>query len=161
MEKNLIYDFNEHGLYYEKIHHVYIEKEILLTISDTIELSFDYDSGNLISVGGFLPLVKAIKKEIKLSNYIEGEYSINTKNIQYLQGVGYDYFDFFKKSERYFIEKNLPIVYYDEKNKRILIGTQDSSDKCIKVDKNIYCGFEENNNLKYLLLSLDKVILCS
>lgn len=161
MKKNLIYDFNVHSLYYEDIYHIDIERELLLTISDTIELFFDYDSGKLIYIGGFLPLIKAIRKEINLSNFIEGEYSINKTNIQYLQGVGYDYFDFFKKSERYFIEKNLPIVYYDERNKKILIGTQSNDDKCIKIDKNIFCGFDEDNNLKYLLLSLDKVIQCN
>lgn len=161
MKKELVYDFSQHSIYYENIYHIYIEREILLTIGDTIEMSFDYDTGKLISIGGFLPLINAIKKEIQISNFIDGDYIIDTKSIPYLKGVGYDYFDYFKKSECYFIQNNLPIVYYDEKNKRILIGAKNGSEKCIRINRNIYCGFDKEDHLMYLLIYLDKTIPCN
>lgn len=158
MEYDLIYDFNEHGLYYDVICHVFIEREITLTISDTIQLSFDYDTGNLVCVAGFLPLIKAIKKKIEVYDFIIDNYYIEFSDIQYLQGVGYNLFDFFEESKDYFIKDEMLILHYDEINKRILLGTQEETDKYIKINKNIYCGFDKVDNLKSLLITVDKIV---
>lgn len=157
MKYDLIYDFNEHGLYYDKISHLCIEKELVLTIGDTVELFFDYITKKLIYIGGFLPLVRATKKKIKIYSYIEGDYCIRTTDIQCFQGVGYDFFRFFENSRTYFIRDELLILCYDEVNARILLGTQEENDICIKINKNVYCGFDIYNNLKFLLICVDKI----
>ena len=157
MEYDLIYDFNEHGLYYDGIDHIFIEKEFILTIDDTIELFVDYNTKKMIYIGGFLPLVRAIKKEIKIYSYIEDDYCIQIADVQYFQGVGYDFFHFFEDSREYFFKDELLILYYEELNSRILLGRQEKNDQCIKINKNIYCGFDIYNNLKFLILSVDRI----
>jgi hypothetical protein len=80
-------------------------------------------------------------------------------SIEYMSGVAYDYFNYFEECKKYFmVDEYNPKLYYDEINKRILIGTKDERDTSIKINKNIICGLDDKHNLKYLLISLDKVI---
>lgn len=154
----LVYNFNEHGLHYK---YIYNDKDIkkVLIMMGTIELYFNYLTGELISVSGYLPLNKAARKIIDIPNFIEHQFFISMKDITYLQGVGFDYFDYFEESKDYFmIDEYNPKLCYDEINKRILIGTQNDNDSCIKTNKNILCGFDEKSNLKYLLITIDEVI---
>jgi len=61
-EKNkLIYNYNEHGLYYEKNYNN--EKIVTFTI-DTIQMEFDYTTGRLLSVIGFLSFIKTANEKI-------------------------------------------------------------------------------------------------
>ena len=152
---NLIYKFNEHGLYYEIKD--YSNKEIMFALC-TVTLNFDYDTGELLSVTGFLPLVNAICHNIKIPAFNLGKYSISMTNIEYLQGVAYDYSNHFEESGHYLMKDRLTRVSYDKENKIILIGIQSPNDNSIKINKNIICGFDENENLKYLMLLLDSMI---
>jgi len=45
-------------------------------------------------------------------------------DIDYKPGVASEYFDLFQNSEGYFIKNSLPIVTYDEVNKRILLKSR-------------------------------------
>lgn len=158
MGKNkLIYNFNEHGLYYENRYNKDGKKIITLTI-DTIQMEFSYMTGNLLSIIGYLPIIKATRKHIDVPKFIEQEFSIPTDNIECFFGVTYNYCDYFIDSENYLFKDELPITYYDEINKRILIGSQADSDNCIKVNENIICGLDVDGNLKYLLISPDVII---
>lgn len=92
--KNLIYSFEDHGLYYE----TYgvdsgSEKIITLTI-DTVQLDFCYTTGKFISVTGFLPLRKANKVNLSAHKYIEVDFIIPIQNIEYKKGVAYDFFKY-------------------------------------------------------------------
>ena len=158
MENKLIYNFKDHGLYYKNISYDNKVKKVLLMMG-TIELYFNYITSELLSVTGYLPLIKAIRKHIDMPDLIEQQFCISMKEITYSPGVGIDYFKYFEESKEYFMfDEYNPKLCYDEINKRILIGTQDDGDNCIKTNKNIICGLDEKSNLKYLLISLDEVI---
>jgi len=70
----LVYNFKEHGLYY-KNDSQNISQKIIMTIF-TVQLEFDYNMGNLLSIIGYLPLIKAIKKHIDIPYYIEKVFCI-------------------------------------------------------------------------------------
>lgn len=156
--ENLIYSFIENGLYYENQLKNEVGKTVSLTI-DTLQINIDYLTGNILSVTGFLPLFKANKNSIVIPQVVAEKFCVSMKNVEYQKGIAYDYFKFFPESERNFIRNGLPILEYDNENKRILIGTRDDiNDKYIKVDKNIICGIDSAKNLKALLISLDIII---
>ena len=154
--RTYIYDFNQYGLYFDDDSFTY-QKAYTLVI-DRLQLDVDYITGDLLFVYGFLVLIKAKRCEISLPQYEEGKFSIPVCNYDWEQGIGYDYLNYFPESTNYFIKDDLLNVLYDEKNKRILVGTMGDHDRCIKINKNLYCGFDKNNHLKYLLLCLDKII---
>ena len=70
---SLIYNFKEHGLYFDKeddgVPKVYIS-------INTLELIFDLTTGTLIGVQGFLPLVRALISKIDLPDVIEKAYRL-------------------------------------------------------------------------------------
>ena len=157
MNKNdtLIYDFNEHGLYYKTKD--YNRRRITFAIG-TIEMDFDYDTGKLLTVTAFLPLIKAKRQLISMPIYVEDDFHISVEGLEYSPGIAYDYSVRFFESKNYFLKDSLPRVYYDEINKRILIGTQSSSDRSIRINKHLICGLDKKENLKYLLISPDIII---
>lgn len=158
--RKLIYNFNEHGLYYENkgTLNAEAEKVISLTIS-RIELEFDYLTGNLLTVTGFQPLIEETLGCLETPYYKDGDFSISMDEINYQRGVAYDYFDFFPASREYFmIDEYNPKLIYDENDKRILIGSADINDEYIKVNKNIICGLDRKGNLKSILVLVDVII---
>ena len=156
--KELVYNFIEHGLYYEKPLDYGIEETISLVV-DTLEIEINYSTGSILSTTGFLPLLKASKKNIPMPLVTEGEVCVSTKDIEYQNGIAYDYFKFFPESEKYLVNEGLPILEYDDTNKRILVGSRDDSNgKYVKVNKNLICGFDNSDNLKSLLIMVDVVI---
>ena len=156
--EQLVYDFSEHGLYYENPLKHEAEKTISLVI-DTLELEIDYSTGNILSATGFLPLIKAVKKHISIPQIAaSGDFSVSTQDIKYQPGIAYDYFKFSPESEPYFINNELPVLEYDAENRRILIGTRnDGNDQFVKTTRNLICGLDGKNNLKSLLILVDIV----
>lgn len=154
----LIYDFRENGLYYQNQVDDLMVKKITLTI-DTLQLECDYITGELLSVTGYLPLFNASKNFIEIPSCIEKKFIIQAGNVEFTSGMAYDFFKFYPDSKKYFIKAELPIISYDDKNKRILIGDINiSGGENIQINKNIVCTVDENGNLKALLLLLDEVI---
>ena len=154
-DRKLTYNFTEHGLHYENGLTFEADKIVTLTIG-TLQINVDYFTGNILSVIGFLPLVKATKMRIDIPKLVEESFFLPMKGIEYLKGVAYDYFNFFPMCEDYFVYEKLPIVAYDEENRRILLGTRDATyDKFVLINKNIICGIDRKNNLKSLLILLD------
>ena len=156
--KKLVYNFSEHGLYYDEV----LDCEDIGTVTlvvDTLEIEIDYSTGNVLSATGFLPLLKADEKNIIIPPIGEGKFCISTKGIEYKKGIAYDYFKFFPNSKKFFINANLPCLKYDGINKRILIGSMDdSNDVYVKVNKNLICGLDNSGNLKSILIMVDVVI---
>lgn len=151
----MIYNFKEHGL--QCINNTR-NMTIVLTLCAT-QLEFDYQTGNLITIFGYLPLFNAKKKNIDLpAVFIDTDFSIDMNDFVYCPGVAYEYCEWFPKSEKYLLKGGIPIVCFDRENKRILIGTKDQNDKNIKINKNIICGLDYDCNLKYLLISIDLII---
>lgn len=157
MKSKLIYRFEEYGLYYEP-EIDYGTKDVITLSIDTLQIDFDQLSGNILSLYGFLPLVKARKINIKMPLCIEGQFSIPLQSFRKKAGIVYDYFCFFPESRVYFIKAGFPILSYDKKGKRILIGTWETNDRCIKVNDNITCGIDKKNNLKFIMVSPDIII---
>jgi len=158
-DRELIYNFNEHGLYYEDMISLnsHVEKVISLAIS-TIELDFDYLNGKLLTVTGFLPLVKAKKKVVDIPSCVDGSFFVSMDEILYKKGIAYDYFDFFPVSKEYLmIDEYNPKLYYDESNKIIIVGSFDENEHHIRISKNIICGVDQNGTLKSLLIMIDKI----
>lgn len=158
--RKLIYNFNEHGLYYENMNTLNsnVGKIISLTIS-RIELDFNYSTGTLFMITGFQPIVGATLGKLVIPNYKDGNFNIPMNEIAYQKGVAYDYFDFFPASKEYFmIDEYNPKLVYDENNKRIQIGTADINDEYIRINKNTICGLDKKGNLKSILLLIDAII---
>ena len=158
--RKLIYNFNEHGLYYENMNTLNsnVGKIISLTIS-RIELDFHYSTGTLFMITGFQPIVGATLGKLVIPNYKDGNFNIPMNEIAYQKGVAYDYFDFFPASKEYFmIDEYNPKLVYDENNKRIQIGTADINDEYIRINKNTICGLDKKGNLKSILLLIDVII---
>ncbi len=154
----LIYDFREHGLYYQNYMEDLMIKKFTLTI-DTLQLECDYITGKLLSVSGFLPLFNAYRSFLKMPFCVEKELDFQTRGAEFISGMAYDFFKFYPDSKEYFIKEELPIITYDDKNKRILIGARNSlGSHNIQINKNIICTIDENKNLKALLLLLDEII---
>lgn len=158
--RKLIYNFNEHGLYYENMNTLNsnVGKIISLTIS-RIELDFNYSTGTLFMITGFQPMVGATLGKLVIPNYKDGNFNIPMNEIEYQKGVAYDYFDFFPASKEYFmIDEYNPKLVYDKNNKRIQIGTADINDEYIRINKNTICGLDKKGNLKSILLLIDVII---
>ena len=158
--RKLIYNFNEHGLYYENMNTLNsnVGKIISLTIS-RIELDFNYSTGTLFMITGFQPIVGVTLGKLVIPNYKDGNFNIPMNEIEYQKGVAYDYFDFFPASKEYFmIDEYNPKLVYDENNKRIQIGTADIDDEYIRINKNTICGLDKKGNLKSILLLIDVII---
>lgn len=154
--RTFTYNFNEYGLYFDDDSFAY--QKAYTFVIERLQLDFDYLTGALLYVYGFLLLIKAKRREIPLPQYEEGKFIIPVCDFEWQQGAADVYLNYFPESTNYFIKDDLLNVLYDEKNKRILVGTMGNHDRCIKIDKNLYCGFDKNNHLKYLLLCLDKII---
>lgn len=155
---HLVYDFREHGLYYQNRIDDLRVKKITLTI-DTLQLECDYIAGELLSVSGYFPLYRANRSTLEIPFCIDKGFTVQVRNVEYKPGMAYEYFKFYPESKKYFIKEELPIVTYDEKNKRILIGnTNTSNSNNIQINKNIICVLDEKGILKALLLQLDEVI---
>lgn len=67
------YDLSSHSIYNEGYDN--LESVVSLYIG-TLEMIFDYSSGKLICIQGFLPLVKAARIEIDFPKFIDGMYRI-------------------------------------------------------------------------------------
>ena len=165
----LVYDFNCHRLGYTDRKYLLEIKDIFFVI-DKMEINWDIWSGNILSVVGFLPLINATKGDISIPNCSNEEYKVKSPVSveEYLKGVGYNYFDYFPESEKYFVtdvtlgdrlyKRVLTKIQYDEENKIILLGNMDRNDKAIRINKNYIFGFDEKDNLKFIHILVDKII---
>lgn len=154
----LIYDFREHGLYYQNSMDDSKVKKITLTI-DTLQLEFNYITGELLTVTGYFPLFNACRIPLEIPLCIEKKFTVKLENVEYIPGMAYDYFKFYPESKIYFIKDDFPIIFYDEENRRILIGNMNALNADnMKLNKNIICALDEKRNLKSMLLLLDEVI---
>ena len=156
---DLIYDFREHGLYYQDELNDETTRKITLAI-DTLQIDIDYLTGVILSIKGYLPLFNANRIMINVPQCSNEEFAVEMSNIDYISGIAYDFFKYFPSSKDYFLENELPVISYDEINKRILIGKKNNQyDRNIQIDRNIICTLDSQGNLKSILLLLDEVII--
>ena len=155
-ENKLIYDFREHGLYNTKANNM--KQKFILAI-DTLQIECDCVSGEIESIGGYLPLIKASRSEIDLPLSNKETFAINMEKHKYINGVAYDFFNFFPSSKEYLLnKKGFPNLTYDKKNKRILIGKNQRNRGGIEITRNIYFVFDSKGNLSAIIILLDEII---
>jgi len=167
---DLVYDFSCHGMYYsDKRYLTYIET--VLFMIGRVGIDCNNSDGKIMSVTGNLPLAKATREIIDIpacSSQEQYRVQFPIAPEEYIDGIGYNYFDYFPESEKYFVtdvtinkrvfKRVLTKISYDEENKIILLGTRERNEKVIEINRNIIFGFDEKNNLKYILLRLDRII---
>lgn len=148
MNNPMIYEYKTHSLYYE---HEVGRGSVVSLMLDTLELVYDFNSGKLLSVTGFLPLIHAAKVNISLGISTAGNiYLKNINDHAYQENFVYDMLDTIMSSKKYFSTLNLR---YDMLHGIIQIGTNlNNSDQLIKINDNIVCGIDVKEDLKSVYL---------
>lgn len=149
------YDLSCHSIYNEG--YAYLESVVSLYIG-TIEMVFDYASGNLICVQGFLPLVKAERREMNFPKYEDGIYQIpRYDGLELKEYMAYEFDSVCKESSRYFTPLK---IRYDCQKGLIAIGNADvTEDIAIRVKSDTYCYCDDMNNLKGICVCIENTEL--
>ncbi len=151
----MIYDFTTHSLYYENED---IDVPTFSLAIDTLEMVFEVETGKLMRVQGFFPIIRAVSCNIDIPEWEEGDYLIN--NIDFSACKQNEIYDLIQKdpqTKKYF-EKF--VTKFDKEKGIIQIGEEmKEGDVGIKVNKNIMCGFDENSNLKCLYIVPTEFVL--
>lgn len=159
MDRKMIYNFNEHGLYYNPPLYITSEDKIITYCMNTLQFDVSSISKRIMYIYGFLPLINAKKAEIILP-----EFTVESCNLKidddfhYAKGVVYSYFKFFSNSKKDFLTGERLNLTCDEPNKRILVGNMKDASKFVKTDNNIICGCDSNDDLKGIIIMLDEII---
>ncbi len=151
---NMIYDFKTHSLYYENQN---ISVPNFSLSIDTLELVFELQSGKLVRIQGFFPIIKAITCSISLPVYDEKEFVlINTDLSVYRQNEVYDMMQKIPRIRKYF--ERTPMKY-DKERGIIQVGSEiQEGEVGIKVNDNILCGLDCNLDLKCIYIIPTKFI---
>jgi len=152
MLNKMIYDFAEHGLYYEKQNSGVDWFSLCI---ETLELECDLLTGKLLGVNGYLPLVKATKKRINLVDVVEKSiFLINPQEKDYIRGLAYKMALKVPGTEKFF---NPFSVIFDSSQGVIQIGKGcKRKETLIRVDKNIICGMDSKSTLTRIILIPDE-----
>lgn len=147
----MIYDFTTHSLSYEDR---IIEKPIFSLMIDTLEIECILETGEIIGVQGFLPLLKAEKESIIIMPSHEQSVCISSiKKHEYKENMAYDLLEKELEIKQYFDKLH---IKYDEQSGIIQLGSElEKEDKTIKITHNIYGGLDINYKLKCLYLVPD------
>lgn len=142
--REMIYDFTTHSLYCEKQG---IEVPNFSLTIDTLELVFELQTGKLLCIQGFLPLIQAFKSNIHLpvcdkADYLLYNFDLSTCN----QNEVYDLTKKIPQTQKYFEKKS---IKYDREKGIIQIGEEmKEKETTIEVNDNILCGLDTNLDLK-------------
>lgn len=145
---NLIYDFKSHSLYYEKPS---ISVPIFSLLIDTLEMVFELQTGKLIGIQGFFPIIKAITCSISLPMCDKKEYVLKNSDLSsYEQNKVYDMLQRMPQIKKYFEKMQ---IKYDKERGIIQVGSDMQKGEIgIKINNNILCGFDNNLDLKCLYI---------
>ena len=151
---NMIYDFKTHSLYYENQN---ISVPNFSLSIDTLEMVFELQTGKLLGIQGFFPIIKAITCSISLPVCDEKEYVLKDTDLSvYRQNEVYDMIQKIPQIRKYF-EK--PQIKYDKEKGIIQVGSEiQKGEVGIKINDNILCGLDRNLDLKCLYIIPTKFI---
>lgn len=151
---NMIYDFKTHSLYYDTIDDAF---PIFSLTIDTLELVFELQTGRLVRIQGFFPIIKAITCSINLPAWDEKDYVLqNTDFSIYRQNEVYDMSRKIPQIRKYFEKMR---IKYDKEKGIIQIGSEmQNGETGVKVSNNILCGLDNNLNLKCLYIIPTKFV---
>lgn len=140
----MIYNFATHSLYYEGQD---IDIPNFSLAIDTLELVFELQTGKLLCIQGFFPLIQASKSNIQLPICDKGDYLLHNFDLSMC-----------KPNEIYDLTKKLPqtrkyfekmTIKYDAEKGIIQIGEEmKEQESTIEVNNNILCGLDQNLDLK-------------
>lgn len=136
--KEMIYDFAIHSLYYENQD---IKVPNFSLAIDTLELVFEIQTGKLICIQGFFPLVQAYEGNVNLPVCKKGDYLLYDFDLSTCkQNEVYDLIKKIPQTQKYFAK--VPVKYDKEKG-IILIGKETTEkETVIEVNDNIFCGLD-------------------
>ena len=146
--REMIYDFTTHSLYYEN--QGIDVPNFSLTI-DTLEMVFELQTGKLLCVQGFFPLIQAAKSNIHLPTYDKKDYLLHNFDLSTCnQNEVYNLTKKIPQTQKYFEKK---FVKYDREKGIIQIGHEmKKQETVIEVNNNILCGLDQNLDLKCLYI---------
>lgn len=146
--REMIYDFTTHSLYYEN--QGIDVPNFLLTI-DTLEMVFELQTGKLLYIQGFFPIIQATKTNICLPAYDKKDYLLHNFDLSTCnQNEVYDLIKKIPQTQKYF-EKEF--VKYDKEKGIIQVGGEmKEQETAIEVNNNILCGLDQNLDLKCLYI---------
>lgn len=142
--REMIYDFTTHSLYYEDQS---IDIPNFSLSIDTLEMVFELQTGKLLCIQGFFPLIQASKSNIHLPVYYKKDYFLHGFDLSTCnQNEVYDLRKKIPQIQKYFENK---YVKYDREKGIIQIGHEiKEQETAIEVNNNILCGLDQNLDLK-------------
>lgn len=148
----MIYNFSNHSFSYEAKN-----EQTFSLVLDTLELEYNLETGKLIDINGYLPLVSAQNIDISIppvkSDIIQFEFS-EADEVE--DGDAFDIFDEIPEMTKYFIPKQ---IVYDRNKGLIKIGAAlTNQEKIMKINNNILCGLTKDRIIKCIYLIPDKFI---
>ncbi len=145
---NMIYDFKTHSLHYENLN--YSVPTFSLSI-DTLEMVFELQTGKLVRVQGFFPIINAVTCSISLPECDEKEFVLKNVDLSvYNQYEVYDMIQNIPQIRKYFEKIQ---IKYDKEKGIIQVGSEiQKGEVGVKINDNILCGFDNNSDLKCLYL---------
>ena len=146
--KEMTYDFAIHTLYYENQD---IRVPNFSLAIDTLELVFEIQTGKLLCIQGFFPLVQASEGNVNLPECKKGDYLLHNFDLSTCkQDEVYDLIKKIPQTQKYF--EKAPIKY-DKERGIIQIGKETGENEIvIEVSDNIICGLDQNSDLESIYI---------
>lgn len=142
--REMIYDFTTHSFYYANKD---INVPNFSLAIDTLEMVFELQTGKLIGIQGFFPLIQASKSTICLPVFQNGDYILDKFYLSTCNSN--EVYDLIKKipqTKKYFEKIS---IKFDKEKGIIQIGeTVKEHEPTIKVNDNIMCSLDQNLDLK-------------
>lgn len=149
----MIYDFKTHSLYNDA--QSFTAPKFSFVI-DTLEMFFELETGRLVAIQGFFPIINARVRDIALPRWEYGEYMLKNVDLsEFEPGMAYSLTKTMPKTRKYFGKTAIgrDKLKYDKEKGVICIGCEaQTGDTGIKVNDNILCCFDENSTLKCVYL---------
>lgn len=144
----MIYDFATHSLYYNNEN---IDVPIFSLTINTLEMVYELQTGKLLYVQGFFPLVQALERNVFLPACVEGDYLLHNFDLSMCrQNEVYHLTKKIPQTRRYF-EKTC--IKYDRKKGIIQVGAKmGRKETAIKINNQIICGLDQNFDLKSIYI---------
>lgn len=152
--KEMIYDFATHSLYYENED---IDVPNFSLSIDTLEMVFELQTGKLLYIQGFLPLIQASNSNIHLPVCDKGDYLLYNFDLSTCNQNGvYELVKKIPQTQKYFQKMS---IKYDRTNGIIQIGEEmKAQETTTEVNDNILCGLDNNLDLKCVYIIPTKFI---
>lgn len=147
--KGMIYDFTIHTLYYEDQNITVSNFSLAI---DTLELVFEIQTGKWLCIQGFFPLVQASEGKVSIPLCKKGDYLLHNFDLTTCrQNEVYDLTKKIPQIQKYFEEV---LIKYDKESGIIQIGKEMKDNEIvIEVNDNIFCGLDQNSDLKCIYTS--------